>query len=379
MRVRLVLLGLLLGCQPETGVERVQVATLPADTRAEGPDAGAAIAEVFARHGLERAGQPVQGFSAVLPDQDALLCLMDNGFGARDTSADMLLRWYRVRMAGDTVEILGHVGLSDPDAHIPWTLAREDRWLTGADFDPESFQRAPDGTFWIGDEFGPFLLHVDALGRLLEPPVAVPVPDAWRAFARGATILKSPQHPDLRDAPDAAARANIGPSKGFEGMALTPDGRHLLPMLEANLLDHPQRAQAPLLEFDLVAREFTGRHWAFPLDAEGHAIGAVQTLDANRLLVLERDPRAGRDATHKRVHRWDFTGSGQKHLVADLLQLRDPTGAPLRLSYVTLESLRIVDPRTLLIVNDNNYPFPGRFGPPDETTFSLLRLPEPIR
>jgi hypothetical protein len=40
--------------------------------------------------------------------------------------------------------------------------------LTGADFDVESIVRAADGTYWIGDEFGPFLLHFSATGTLLE-------------------------------------------------------------------------------------------------------------------------------------------------------------------------------------------------------------------
>ena len=48
------------------------------------------------------------------------------------------------------------------------------RLLTGGDFDIESFREAHDGTFWFGDEFGPFLLHTDRFGRVLEKPIPLP-------------------------------------------------------------------------------------------------------------------------------------------------------------------------------------------------------------
>ena len=49
--------------------------------------------------------------------------------------------------------------------------------LTGADFDIESLRVAPDGTLWIGDEFGPFLLHFDARpAALLHAPFPLPDP-----------------------------------------------------------------------------------------------------------------------------------------------------------------------------------------------------------
>jgi hypothetical protein len=69
------------------------------------------------------------------------------------------------------------------------------RRLTGFDLDPESIQISRDGTFWFGDEFGPFLLHTDPQGRLLEAPIAVP----------GA---RSPQNPFLDLAPTTSTGSN---------------------------------------------------------------------------------------------------------------------------------------------------------------------------
>ncbi|TOM56281.1 glycerophosphoryl diester phosphodiesterase, partial [Vibrio parahaemolyticus] len=52
---------------------------------------------------------------------------------------------------------------------IPFHIINEDskeRYLTGSDFDPESFQFA-DGALWVGDEFGPYLIKMDLDGKVL--------------------------------------------------------------------------------------------------------------------------------------------------------------------------------------------------------------------
>ena len=55
-----------------------------------------------------------------------------------------------------------------PAVQIPVdTSIRNRRLLTGADFDVESIARMDDGTFWVGEEFGPYLLHFDEQGALL--------------------------------------------------------------------------------------------------------------------------------------------------------------------------------------------------------------------
>jgi glycerophosphoryl diester phosphodiesterase len=169
-------------------------ASLPADTFAPGIPSGNGIS------GNGRTGpfpgQPVQGFSAVqFADASAYWFMADNGYGAKDNSADFLLRIYRVDPSfrgaeangngGVSVDLENFIQLRDPDRKIPFPIVNEDRGdrlntaerlLTGADFDIESFVVAADGTIWIADEFGPYLLHFDSTGVLLEAPIPTPNP-----------------------------------------------------------------------------------------------------------------------------------------------------------------------------------------------------------
>lgn len=176
-------------------------AVLPADTFAAGPTSGAYIgggANGRAAPFINK--QPVQGFSAVLKNNDGTFYAMaDNGFGSLENSADFNLRVHHIRPrfetkdggAGD-IQVLGHFELHDPDKKIPFPITNHfsnARILTGADFDIESMQRAPDGTFWFGDEFGPFLIHTDAAGKVLEAPIALP------DFANPGREVRSPQNP----------------------------------------------------------------------------------------------------------------------------------------------------------------------------------------
>ena len=108
----------------------------------------------------------MQGFSAALKNKDGTYLVMsDNGFGAQDNSSDYLLRLHyistdlRTKHGGQgQVQHLSYIQLKDPNKLIPFDIVQEgtmERFLTGADFDPESMQRPPNGDIWIGDEFGP--------------------------------------------------------------------------------------------------------------------------------------------------------------------------------------------------------------------------------
>jgi glycerophosphoryl diester phosphodiesterase len=149
-------------------------AVLPARTFSQGPTSGSLLGEAPINHvKVPFLGkQPVQGFSGAVRNPDGTFWVMpDNGYGTLENSSDFNLRVYLIRPDFKTPiggsgkpQIFRHIELRDPNHQVPFTIVNEfsrTRVLTGADFDIESIQRAPDGTFWIGDEFGPFLLHTN--------------------------------------------------------------------------------------------------------------------------------------------------------------------------------------------------------------------------
>jgi len=378
-------------------------ARLAADEFVPGPVSGQFIEKTNGRPVPFKQGQPVQGFSALLNNGDgSFLALVDNGYGARVNSPDFLLRVYRIRPEFKMAE--GGAGtfraepfftLHDPDRQVPFSIVadresypfgkqnirvdpriRAGRLLTGSDFDPESFQRLPDGTFWFGDEFGPWLLHTDATGRVLEPPVALPG-------------VKGPDNPEPGSSEPLAAR-----SGGFEGMALSPDGTLLHPMLEKPLKNGG--GNLAIYTFDPASRRFlqdeqgTARQY-YPLDQGATAIGDLTAFGTNGFLVIERDSGQGPTARIKRIYRVDFTdrdaqGVLRKRLVVDLMNLSDPDNlggagsGSFSFPFWTIESLAVLDARTIVVLNDNNYPFGlGRYpdqGQPDDSEMILLRLPD---
>ena len=166
-------------------------ASLPADTFAEGSQSGANDGEGNPIDANGRTGpfdgQPVQGFSGVQfapGNTGAFWFLSDNGFGTQENSTDYLLRIYQAdpnfagAEAGDgSVDIETFIQLADPENLIDFDIVNEDsedRFLTGADFDVESFVIDDNGDIWVGEEFGPYLLHFNSDGELLEAPIATP-------------------------------------------------------------------------------------------------------------------------------------------------------------------------------------------------------------
>ena len=406
-------------------VELLGRAVLPAATFSPGPTSGQFITSSNGFSVPFQTSQPVQGFSAVLPGpaDGSYFVLSDNGFGTQVNSADALLRYYVVRpdfttgivapadvatgAALSSFNASSFVQLRDPNrvagiplvadqATYPGSAIPVDpsivagRLLTGADFDPESFRRAADGTFYFGEEFGPFLLHADASGVLLDQPV--PLPNTLEFGSN--PLVQSPQYPatPTGDLPPLTV-ANLGASRGFEGMALNASGTRLLALLEGPLTTDPQRDRLLINEFDIATKSYTGRVFGYRLDDPAHAIGDLTAISDTEFLVIERDNNQAAAAAFKRIFRIEIShadadGFVSKTLVADLLNIADPNGlggngtvgGVFTFPFVTIESVLPIDNRTLLVINDNNFPFSsGRMpGTVDDNEFILIGLDEPL-
>jgi hypothetical protein len=348
-------------------------ASLPALTFVPGSEPSGAALGTAPVNGIAAPwpDQPVQGFSGVLRAGDGTYdVLSDNGYGTKANSADFLLRVQHLGPVVSTgkIDVLGGINLTDPDRKVPFALTRADRVLTGADFDVESIVRARDDSLWIGDEFGPWLLHFDRAGRLLTAPIPLPG-------------VRAPENP--------AGSPNLPSSKGFEGMAHSPDGRHLYPLLEGTVAgDTP--GDLRMNEFDTATGGYTGRRFTYRLDDPVNSIGDAIPVDANRLLIIERDQKQGDAAALKRIYLADrrdrnHDGVMDKTLVVDLLNIANPRGlggfGPVfRFPFVTIEDVALLDGQTLAVLNDNNFPgSAGRTpGVADNNEFITVRLPESL-
>src|SRR5262249_45968110 len=94
----------------------------------------------------------------------------------------------------------------------------DEQLLTGADFDIESVRLDRFGHLWFGEEFGPFLVKTTPHGRVLRSEIPTPNIRPPGSTASGE-LVRSPQNPYL-----GSGVANLGSSRGFEGMAINPAG-----------------------------------------------------------------------------------------------------------------------------------------------------------
>ncbi|MGL5004048.1 MAG: esterase-like activity of phytase family protein [Casimicrobium sp.] len=365
-------------------------------------------------------GQPIQGHSGIKRMSDgSYWVLTDNGFGSKANSPDSMLylNRYSIDWKSGALNRLQTIFLHDPDKKVPFRIVHEGtatRYLTGSDFDTESFQLA-GGVLWIGDELGPWLIKADMNGKVLA---------VFETLIDGKPA-RSPDHPAITTPamPNAAVEFNIRRSRGYEGMAASKDGKKLYALLEGPAWDAAAkdweklngREYLRVLEFDVTTEKWTGRHWKYVLESNGLAIGDFNMIDDTTGLIIERDNGEGTsdkacpvvngaierrvDCFHdlpklKRVYKIEMSEANVGNAVRkigyiDLLNINDPNdlarkpkiGGKLSFPFFTIENVDIVDNDHIIVGNDNNLPFSSSREPnkADDNEFILLRVTELLR
>jgi hypothetical protein len=138
--------------------------------------------------------------------------------------------------------------------------------------DSEGLVAASDGTFWVSDEYGPFIVHFDRTGREIS-----------RLSPYDGTL---PAELKFRE-----------PNKGMEGLTITPDGRTLVGIMQAALtIDGSKQAKSKNIPFTRIVtydlRTHAVHEYAYVLDnpaTTGTAVSEITAISSTKFIVDERD------------------------------------------------------------------------------------------
>ena len=172
----------------------------------------------------------------------------------------------------------------------------------GRAFDPEGFVVNPvSGNLLVSDEYGPSLVEFDRNGNLLRR-FDVPANLQPRNAATGLANF----------AGDTGNTAGKRTNRGFEGLAISPDGKFAYAMLDEGGGDG---RYSRIVKFDTATGQAVAQY-AYLMDrsGQGQGISSLVALGGDEFLVLERNNRGvGVGATlataDKSVYEIDLAGA----------------------------------------------------------------------
>ena len=174
--------------------------------------------------------------------------------------------------------------------------------------DAEGIVRLADGSFFISDEYGPYIYKFTSAGVLqsaIRPPAAfVPRRNSADSFASNNP---APGQPAPAPVDPTVGRQN---NQGFEGLTLSPDGKTLFTLLQSAARQDGGTGGASLIRFNtrLLAYDITGAtpmlkgEYVLQLPTTRTAAGAtlvcaqseILAINSTQFLVLARDAGFGR-------------------------------------------------------------------------------------
>lgn len=144
-------------------------------------------------------------------------------------------------------------GLSNPETEPAWDINGEPLAFDPEGIDAEGIVKMSDGTFWLGEEYAPSILHVAADGRILERWV----PQGVAASLMGADY-------DLYEGLPAILRSRYL-NRGIESIAVSPDEKFLYFGLQSPLANPDKDAYSKgrnvrIFKVDIAAKKIVGEY-----------------------------------------------------------------------------------------------------------------------
>lgn len=179
--------------------------------------------------------------------------------------------------------------------------------------DAEGLVLAKDGSYWVSEEYGPYIYRFSKTGKLLNaiqpPPAFLPHRNGSISFSAASPPIYDPDRPLTPEDPESGRSNN----QGLEGLTASPDGKTLYALLQSALIndggpDNPNRRQSRLLEYDIsnpskpqYKHEYvvTLPLWTDPTAKAGKQTkvagqSELHYLGHGQFFILSRDSGAGR-------------------------------------------------------------------------------------
>lgn len=144
-------------------------------------------------------------------------------------------------------------GISNPDTEPAWDINGNTLTYDPEGIDAEGIVKIQDGTFWVGEEYGPSILHVAGDGKVIERWV----PEGVKAGLTGSGY-------DIKEKLPAILRMRPL-NRGIESMTGSPDGRFLYFAMQSPLANPDKQAymvsrNLRIFKIDRKAGEVVGEY-----------------------------------------------------------------------------------------------------------------------
>jgi 3-phytase len=190
--------------------------------------------------------------------------------------------------------------------------------------DTESLAKDQDGSFWVGEEYAPSIVHFDQNGKMikrLNPGLELPKIYLERK-----------------------------PNRGFEGVAIFEN--HVWGILQSPL--PKEEGVARIVEVDTETNKATAEYF-YPFEKGNEKIGDLYAIGPKTFIVLEQNGKIGKESS-KLVFKFTINESDkkvEKKLIADL------KNTPFN-DVEKVEGLTMINNRQIALCLDNDFQISGK-------------------